>query len=174
MYRIWTPRTRGNMTVIIATWKQSYINVITACVTPARWVVATVTEISLSVTSVLSQQPSEVHRSFIWWQIRSNQLPCFLTRTLVWRCIGCWGWPIATEMCFEYSYACLHNNYNLSTKLWSEDLKGRDILEDELGMWRCRNIIHLVCEGVTTLNHAKENSADPRMRTAAHYWWRLL
>ena len=44
--------------------------------------------ISLSVTSVLSQQPSEVHRSFVWWQIRSNQLPCFLTRTFVWRCIG--------------------------------------------------------------------------------------
>ena len=57
--------------------------------------------ISLSVTSVLSQQPSEVHRSFIWWQIRSNQLLYFLARTFVLRCVGCWRWAIATEMCTD-------------------------------------------------------------------------
>ena len=63
--QIWTHRTRGNVTVIIATWKQSYIKVITACVTPATWVVATGTEFrSLWPLFFLNSLPRFTGRSF--------------------------------------------------------------------------------------------------------------
>jgi len=91
--------------------------------------------ISLSVTSVLSQQPSEVHRSFIWWQIRSNQLPCFLTRTFVWRCIACWGWAIATTM-----WTNIRLHAYITTKIWALNF-GRKTWTEEL-YWKT----HLGCE----------------------------
>ena len=58
---------------------------------------------------------------------------------------------------YEYSFACLHNNYNLSIKLWSENVNGRDILEDALWVRRCRNIIHLYTNNCPTRCNTKQS-----------------
>jgi hypothetical protein len=140
MYKLWTPLIWGKPTMIGATWKQSDINVINACVTLAGWVVATDTEVSLSDLCCFSTAFHSFSGEFAGRPFGDKYV---LTGCLVsWQELSFDGTAAAGVVQSRLTLSTRVNAYPPNIKFWSTNVKGRDLLEDLAEM-------HLVCEWVT-------------------------